>query len=204
MLLEDLNKFSRNGKAEQKKWEQFSANVSFQVSDIKDDRTYQEQSNTIKKLSEEWGIEPCVIYYLAVAPRFFGPIAENLSKHKLAENPEKARIVIEKPFGHDLDSAKELNTLLNSIFSERQIYRIDHYLGKETVQNILAFRFANSILEPLWNRNYIDHVQISVSEQLGVGDRGGYYEEAGAMHSLSISHDGGKIKCSFECLDRGL
>ena len=129
-----------------------------------------------------------MIYYLAVAPRFFAPIAENLAKHKLAENPNKSRIVIEKPFGHDLESAKALNKLLNERFFESQIYRIDHYLGKETVQNILAFRFANSILEPLWNRNHIDHVQISVTEQLGVGDRGGYYDEAGAMRDMVQNH----------------
>ena len=188
LLLEDLNKFSRGGKAEQEKWEDFSANVSFQVSEIKDDKTYETQAATIKKLTTEWNAEPCVIYYLAVAPRFFAPIAENLAKHKLAENPNKSRIVIEKPFGHDLDSAKELNKLLNDRFLESQIYRIDHYLGKETVQNILAFRFANSILEPLWNRNYIDHVQISVTEQLGVADRGGYYEEAGAMRDMVQNH----------------
>ncbi len=188
LLLEDLNKFSRGGKAEQEKWEDFSANVSFQVSEIKDDKTYETQAATIKKLTTEWNAEPCVIYYLAVAPRFFAPIAENLAKHKLAENPNKSRIVIEKPFGHDLDSAKELNKLLNERFLESQIYRIDHYLGKETVQNILAFRFANSILEPLWNRNYIDHVQISVTEQLGVADRGGYYEEAGAMRDMVQNH----------------
>ena len=188
LLLEDLNKFSRGGKAEQGKWEDFSANVSFQVSEIKDDKTYETQAATIKKLTTEWNAEPCVIYYLAVAPRFFAPIAENLAKHKLAENPNKSRIVIEKPFGHDLDSAKELNKLLNDRFLESQIYRIDHYLGKETVQNILAFRFANSILEPLWNRNYIDHVQISVTEQLGVADRGGYYEEAGAMRDMVQNH----------------
>ena len=188
LLLEDLNKFSRGGKAEQEKWEAFSANVSFQVSEIKDDKTYETQAATIKKLATEWNAEPCVIYYLAVAPRFFAPIAENLAKHKLAENPNKSRIVIEKPFGHDLDSAKELNKLLNERFLESQIYRIDHYLGKETVQNILAFRFANSILEPLWNRNYIDHVQISVTEQLGVADRGGYYDEAGAMRDMVQNH----------------
>ena len=123
-----------------------------------------------------------------MAPRFFATIAENLAKHKLAENADKTRIVIEKPFGRDLESAKTLNKLLNSIFSESQIYRIDHYLGKETVQNILAFRFANSILEPLWNRNQIDHVQISVTEQLGVGDRGGYYEEAGALRDMVQNH----------------
>ena len=188
LLLEDLNKFSRNGKAEVGQWEEFSSKVSFQVSDIKDDRTYETQSETIKNFAAEWNAEPCVIYYLAVAPRFFAPIAENLAKHKLAEDPKKSRIVIEKPFGHDLESAKALNKLLNDRFLESQIYRIDHYLGKETVQNILAFRFANSILEPLWNRNYIDHVQISVTEQLGVADRGGYYEEAGAMRDMVQNH----------------
>lgn len=188
LLLEDLNNFSRNGKAEKEKWDAFSAHVTFQVSDIKDDRTYEEQSNTIKKFAAQWQADPCLIYYLAVAPRFFATIAENLAKHKLAENPKKSRIVIEKPFGHDLESAKALNKLLNNIFLESQIYRIDHYLGKETVQNILAFRFANSILEPLWNRNYIDHVQISVTEQLGVADRGGYYEEAGAMRDMVQNH----------------
>jgi glucose-6-phosphate 1-dehydrogenase len=188
LLLEDLNNFSRKGKAKESEWEAFSVNVTYQVSDIKDDRTYEEQSATIKKFTSEWQADPCVIYYLAVAPRFFATIAEKLAKHKLAQNSNKARIVIEKPFGHDLESAKALNKLLNSIFLETQIYRIDHYLGKETVQNILAFRFANSILEPLWNRNYIDHVQISVTEQLGVGDRGGYYEEAGAMRDMVQNH----------------
>jgi glucose-6-phosphate 1-dehydrogenase len=188
LLLEDLNKYSRTGKADKKKWDAFAANIFYQVSDVKEDRTYQEQSATIKKFTEEWKTEPCVIYYLAVAPRFFATIAENLASHKLTENREKTRIVIEKPFGHDLESAKALNKLLNRIFFENQIYRIDHYLGKETVQNILAFRFANSILEPIWNRNYIDHVQISVTEQLGVADRGGYYEEAGAMRDMVQNH----------------
>jgi glucose-6-phosphate 1-dehydrogenase len=118
LLLEDLNKFSRNGKAEKGQWEEFSSKVSFQVSDIKDDRTYETQSETIKKFAAEWNAEPCVIYYLAVAPRFFAPIAENLAKHKLAEDPKKSRIVIEKPFGHDLESAKALNKLLNDRFLE--------------------------------------------------------------------------------------
>jgi glucose-6-phosphate 1-dehydrogenase len=188
LLLEDLNNFSRNGKPNAKEWADFSSSVSYQVSDIAEDKTYEEQSSVIKQLSADWQADPCVIYYLAVAPRFFATIAEKLAKHKLAENPERTRIVIEKPFGHDLESAKALNQLLNSIFLESQIYRIDHYLGKETVQNILAFRFANSILEPLWNRNYIDHVQISVTEQLGVADRGGYYEEAGAMRDMVQNH----------------
>lgn len=185
LLLEDINKFSRSGKAVAEKWKAFADHIGYLPSEIKEDKTYEEITAHIKKAGEEWKADPCVIYYMAVAPRFFAPIADSLSKHKLIT---KSRIVIEKPFGTDLDSAKELNTLLNGIFSENQIYRIDHYLGKETVQNILAFRFANSILEPLWNRNHIDHVQISVTEQLGVGDRGGYYNEAGALRDMVQNH----------------
>jgi len=186
-LLKDINQFSRSGKAEKEKWDVFSKKVFFQVSDINDAKTYQDQAARIDAMRKASGAEPNVIYYMSVAPRFFGTIAENLSKYKLAENP-KTRIVIEKPFGHDLKSAKELNTLLGKLFTEQQIYRIDHYLGKETVQNILAFRFGNSIFEPLWNRNYIDHVQISVTEQLGMGNRGGYYDEAGALRDMIQNH----------------
>jgi glucose-6-phosphate 1-dehydrogenase len=187
-LLEDINKFSRRGKADAAKWKGFSSHVYYQGSDIREEKTYLEVAERIKTLTQEWKEVPCVVYYLAVAPSFFTTIAQNLAKHKLASDPEKARIVIEKPFGRDLESAKALNKLLNNFFAENQIYRIDHYLGKETVQNILAFRFANSILEPLWNRNYIDHVQLSVTEQLGVGDRGGYYDEAGAMRDMVQNH----------------
>ena len=188
LLRDDVSKFSRSGKASDEQWNAFAPHVYFQVSDIEKDEAYEEQNARIAKHATEWKAEPCVIYYLAVAPRFFTTIAEKLAKHKLATNPEKSRVVIEKPFGHDLESGKALNKLLNSIFSEHQIYRIDHYLGKETVQNILAFRFANPILEPIWNRNYIDHVQISVTEQLGVGDRGGYYDEAGALRDMVQNH----------------
>lgn len=187
-LLNDINQFSRSGKAVKEKWDEFQKRIFFQVSDIKNEKTYLDQSERIARFTKDSGAEPTVIYYLAVAPRFFGTIAENLHKHKLASNPDKSRIVIEKPFGHDLVSAKELNALLGGLFLEKQIYRIDHYLGKETVQNILAFRFANSILEPIWNRNYIDHVQISVTEQLGVGDRGGYYDESGALRDMVQNH----------------
>lgn len=187
LLLEDVNKYSRNGEVDER-WEKFSKHLYYQVSEIGKDESYQEQGERIKNFADAWGEEPCVIYYLAVAPRFFGTIAEKLAKHKLTENTEKTRVVIEKPFGHDFESAKALNQLLNTVFTERQIYRIDHYLGKETVQNILAFRFANSILEPLWNRNYIDHVEISVTEQLGVEGRGGYYEEAGALRDMVQNH----------------
>lgn len=187
-MLDGINQFSRRGKADDEKWASFSGHIFYQSADLKDAETYKEFGNHIKNSENEWKQEPNVIYYLAVSPQFFPIIAENISKSKLAENPEKVRIVIEKPFGHDLESAKSLNQLLKSIFQEKQIYRIDHYLGKETVQNILTFRFANSLCEPLWNRNYIEHVQISVTEQLGVQDRGDYYEGAGAMRDMIQNH----------------
>jgi glucose-6-phosphate 1-dehydrogenase len=187
-VLKDVSAFSRSGKPIQEQWDKFAQHLFYHTSDINQDKTYEELGERIAKSGEAWGEKPNVIFYLAVAPRFFSTIAQKLSQHKLADDPSRSRIVIEKPFGHDLESAKALNTLLGHTFSERQIYRIDHYLGKETVQNILAFRFANSILEPLWNRNYIDHVQISVTEQLGVGDRGGYYEEAGALRDMVQNH----------------
>lgn len=187
-LLDGINQFSRSGKTTKAKWEDFSKNIYYQVSDAKDAETYKEFGKRIDAHNTEWNAKANVIYYLAVAPEFFPIIASNISKAKLAEDPDKARIVIEKPFGHDLESAKELNKLLAGIFDEKQIYRIDHYLGKETVQNIMAFRFANSILEPIWNRNYIEHVQISVTEQLGVQDRGPYYEGSGALRDMIQNH----------------
>ncbi len=187
-LLEDINQFSRSGKAEEAKWSEFSKNVYYQVSDVKDAETYKEFGKRIEQHNADWKIKANVIYYLAVSPNLFPIIASNIAKAKLAEDSDKTRIVIEKPFGHDLESAKALNKLLAGIFDERQIYRIDHYLGKETVQNIMAFRFANSILEPIWNRNYIEHVQISVTEQLGVGDRGDYYDGAGALRDMIQNH----------------
>jgi glucose-6-phosphate 1-dehydrogenase len=187
-LLNDINQFSRSGKATKAKWDNFSQNIFYQVSDVNDAETYKEFGKRIDKHSAEWKVKANVIYYLAVSPNFFPIIASNISKAKLAVDPEKTRIVIEKPFGHDLETAKELNKLLSAIFDERQIYRIDHYLGKETVQNIMAFRFANSIMEPLWNRNYIEHVQISVTEQLGVEERGDYYDGAGALRDMIQNH----------------
>lgn len=187
-LLKDINQFSRSGKAKKAKWDEFSKNIFYQESEINDIASYQEIGKRIEKHNAEWNIKANVIFYMAVSPNFFKIIAANLSKSKLAKDIEKTRIVIEKPFGHDLDSARKLNKVLSRLFDERQIFRIDHFLGKETVQNIMAFRFANSILEPVWNRNYIEHVQISVTEQLGVEHRGAYYEGAGAMRDMIQNH----------------
>ncbi len=187
-LKEGVNSFSRSGKVKQEKWDKFTAHIHYSSVDVETPETFGTLKTCIEKYQKEFGAETQIIYYLAVAPNLFPLIAQCLSKYKLAGNEDNCRIVIEKPFGHDLETAKELNGILTSIFTEKQIYRIDHYLGKETVQNIMAFRFANSFLEPLWNRNYIDHVQISVTEQLGVGDRGGYYDGSGALRDMIQNH----------------
>ncbi len=187
-LLTGVNQFSRNGKAEDEKWKEFSSSISYLEANINEAKAYTDMAASVKELETKWKAEANVIYYLAVAPKFFSIIADQLSKNKLVHKSERTRIVIEKPFGRDLQSAKELNQQLCSIFNENQIYRIDHYLGKETVQNMMAFRFANALLEPIWNRNYIEHVQISVTEQLGVGDRGGYYETGGALRDMVQNH----------------
>ena len=187
-VMSDVNKFSRSGQVKDEQWQSFASNIYYQPADVQDAETYKEFGKKIKDLEKEWKAPANVIYYLAVAPNFFPIIAENLAKAGLTDDAGCTRIVIEKPFGHDLASAKELNLLLGRIFQEKQIYRIDHYLGKETVQNIMAFRFANVIMEPLWNRNSIEHVQISVTEQLGVGDRLGYYDGSGALRDMIQNH----------------
>src|SRR5437660_1707372 len=142
-----------------------------------------------KEEDEEAGLAFNRIFYLAVAPQFFQTIAEQLggsgmSRHEDAE----VRIVVEQPFGHDLDSALQLNAALLSVFEERQIYRIDHYLGKETVQNTLVLRFANGIFEPVWNRSYVDNVQITAAEEVALEGRAGYYDNAGALRDLIQNH----------------
>lgn len=187
-ILEGINKFSRNGKADKKIWDKFSEHIFYQDGDAVESDLYEKLKTIIKNYEQKWGQSAHVIHYLAVAPDFFPIIAGNIAEHKLADNVDTTRIIVEKPFGHDLASAKSLNELLGNLFEEKQIYRIDHYLGKETVQNIMAFRFANSLLEPIWNRNYIEHVQISVTEQIGVENRGKYYEGAGALRDMIQNH----------------
>ncbi len=160
--------------------------------DYSDSSTYGNMGIRLRELNERHGVGGSIVFYLAVPPVLYTTIVKNLGDAGLAcpENkPRKdVRLVVEKPFGRDLNSAVELNEHIQQCFEETQIYRIDHYLGKETVQNILMFRFANTIFEPVWNRNHIDHVQITIAESVGVGRRGGYYDKSGALRDMFQNH----------------
>jgi glucose-6-phosphate 1-dehydrogenase len=172
-------------------WEWFTRRLYYVPAEFDDKNVYAQLKTTLDKLDKEHSTHRNYFFYLATAPSFFGPIVEQLAAVGLmdeGDNHHWRRVIIEKPFGHDLESARTLNQKLLSCASESQIYRIDHYLGKETVQNILAFRFANGIFEPIWNRRYIDHVQITVAETVGVESRGSYYDTAGALRDMVPNH----------------
>ena len=171
------------------KLEDFAKHISYFPLNFDDPASYAGLKAELDRIDKERNIGGKRLFYLATAPEFFADIVENLGAQGMAQ-PEKgvASVVIEKPFGHDLDSARELNHQVNAVFREDQVFRIDHYLGKETVQNILVFRFANGIFEPIWNRNYIDHVQITAAETLGVEGRGPFYEKAGALRDVVQNH----------------
>jgi len=170
--------------------EWFLKRLYYITADFGDKNVYGQLKTFLEKVDRDHSTHANYFFYLATAPSFFGPIVEQLATAGLMEenNSHWRRVVVEKPFGHDLDSARALNAQMLQVVTEKQIYRIDHYLGKETVQNILAFRFANGIFEPIWNRRYIDHVQISVSETVGVEQRGSYYDSAGALRDMVPNH----------------
>ena len=183
-----VDQFSRHGRAEARAWEEFAATLAFQSGDFGDRAWYVALDARMSALDRAWGGSATRILYLATPPDAVGTIAQGLGAAGLSRDRARARIVVEKPFGHDLVSARSLNHTLGEVFDESQIYRIDHYLGKETVQNILALRFANALFEPVWNRRYIDHVQIAVAETVGVEQRGHYYDHAGALRDMIQNH----------------
>jgi glucose-6-phosphate 1-dehydrogenase len=169
-------------------WETFADRLTYHSMDFNDREAFETLSDRLDELGEAWGAPPNRIFYLAVPPALVGTIVDQLQATGLNRPEDRVRIVVEKPFGRDLDSARELNARIAGSFAESQVYRIDHYLGKETVQNILAFRFANGLFEPIWDRRYIDHVQITVGESLGVEHRGEYYDQAGALRDMVQNH----------------
>ncbi|MBS1839396.1 MAG: glucose-6-phosphate dehydrogenase [Acidobacteria bacterium] len=172
------------------RWQWLVERIYYVQGDFGDPAAYQRLKDQILGVEKTHNTLGNRFHYLAVAPKFFSPIVKQLGQAGLTqqENGRWTHVIVEKPFGHDLDSAIQLNKELKETLNEKQIYRIDHYLGKETVQNLMVFRFANSILEPLWNRNYIDHVQITAAETVGVEHRGGFYETAGALRDMVPNH----------------
>src|SRR6202167_1577242 len=188
-LIDDFKTFA-TGTVDLDLWEWFARRITYLSGDFDDPATYDKLKNALAQVDQEHNTHGNYFFYLATSPNYFGDIVERIAKVGLMqeENGHWRRVIVEKPFGHDLDSAKTLNQQLLKVASECQIYRIDHYLGKETVQNILALRFANGIFEPIWNRRYIDHIQISVCETVGVEQRGGYYDTAGALRDMVPNH----------------
>src|SRR3984893_1218423 len=196
MALDSANKYmDPDDKLDEKAQKAFAQNLFYCQSDFNDREGYQKLADLLERLDEEKGTRGNRLFYLATPPTTDSEIIHQLGGAGLAHRPHSngdeeswTRIVIEKPFGRDLISAQKLNRELGRVFRENQIYRIDHYMGKETVQNLLAFRFANGILEPLWNQKYIDHVQILVAESLGIESRAEYYEESGAIRDMVQNH----------------
>ena len=186
---DDLSEFA-TGSVDPDLREWFVRRMHYLQGDFKDKNLYSQLKELLEKIDKDHATHGNYFYYLATGSDYFGPIVEHLAEMGLMETENRGwrRIIVEKPFGTDLDSARELNRVIRTAFNEEQTYRIDHFLGKETAQNILVLRFANAIFSPLWNTHYIDHVQITAAETLGVGSRAGYYEDAGALRDMVQNH----------------
>ena len=184
-LHDAVARFSRTRPINEEVWEAFAQNIHFAATP--DDSSYEALARRLEQVDTEVGTNGNRLFYLATPPQAYAPIIRAIGKHGL-RGPGWSRVVVEKPFGHDLASATELTNIVHEVFREDEVFRIDHYLGKETVQNILVLRFANGIFEPVWNRQYVDHVQITVAESLGVEERAGYYDRSGAMRDIVQNH----------------
>lgn len=187
-IREGVDRFSRRGEADGLAWHAFADSIFYESEDLADPESGEALSRRLAQIEEEWAVRANRVYYFAIPPTLMEPAATMLQRLGVCRDCARDRLVVEKPFGRDLSSARALNKFLSGMFVESQIYRIDHYLGKETVQNILAFRFANSLFEPIWNRRYIDHVQITVAETVGVEGRGAYYDQSGALRDMVQNH----------------
>lgn len=187
-LLEGVTTFSRSGKPSRKQWKAFVERVFYFEGDFTAEDSYRRLAQLLDANDKTWKTRATRLFYYSVSPRFIETISLNLTRQGLTADDHRDKIIVEKPFGSDWNSAHALNQLLLRHFRERQIYRIDHYLGKETVQNLMTFRFANIVYESIWNHNYIDHVQITVAESIGVEGRGNYYETAGALRDMIQNH----------------
>lgn len=186
-----IKEFSRR-ELKQDVWDRIAANSTYVAGGYDDKAAFDRLAKHIDEIEKKLGREVQRLFYISTPPSVFAPIILNLGASGLASThagvPHHSKVIVEKPFGKDLTSARELNATIRSVFDEHQVYRIDHYLGKETVQDLLVQRFANAIFEPLWNRNFIDSVQITVAEEVGVGSRGGYYEQSGALRDMIQNH----------------
>ncbi len=187
-LRKGVDEFSSRGKADGDCWKQFAEHLHFDTADLNEANVYKELAKKLDLQDKAWDVRADHLFYLALPPGMIEMVTNQLARASLNKDRERERIIVEKPFGRDLASARKLNCILGKYYKEHQIFRIDHFLGKETVQNILAFRFGNALFEPLWNRRYIDHVQITVAEQIGVGHRGQYYDNAGALRDMIQNH----------------